>query len=163
MLFTIVAVSGGWTWTALVKLLSVIFLILNSENCQYINISFNISWINIYRVVGKFGGELTLFEPLMKEIWQINRSANRLFFISTNLDGFSLANCEWFTKFAKLSCYNGIVSFAWLLLDPNYDSVCKTSSDTEVLGFYCTTLEYGLHESCDPKLPAGSWFSRLNY
>ena len=55
-----------------------------------------------YRIVGKFG-ELTLFEPLAKEIWRINRSANRIFIVSTNLDGFSLANHRRFAKFAKLS------------------------------------------------------------
>ena len=54
-----------------------------------------------YRIAGKFG-ELTLFEHLAKEVWQINRSANRLLIVSTNLDGFSLANHE---RFAKLSRY----------------------------------------------------------
>ena len=44
---------------------------------------------------GKFG-EVTLFEHLAKEnlvkkVWQINRSDNRLLIVSTNLDGFSLA------------------------------------------------------------------------
>ena len=37
-----------------------------------------------------------------KKVWRINRSANRLFIVSTNLDGFSLANHGWF---AKLSPY----------------------------------------------------------
>ena len=40
-----------------------------------------------------------------KKVWQINRSANRLFIVSINLDGFSLANHRWFAKFAKLSHY----------------------------------------------------------
>ena len=44
---------------------------------------------------GKFG-EVTLFEHLVKEslvkkVWQINRSDNRLLIVSTNFDGFSLA------------------------------------------------------------------------
>ena len=47
-------------------------------------------------------GELTLFEHLAKESLQINRSANRLLIVSTNLDGFSLANHG---LFAKLSHY----------------------------------------------------------
>ena len=38
-----------------------------------------------------------------KKVLQINRSANRLFIVSTNLGGFSLANHRWFVKFAKLS------------------------------------------------------------
>ena len=56
-------------------------------------------------MAGKFGGEkfgeLTLFELLAKEIKvpQINRSA---LIVSTNLDGFSLANHQQFSKFAKL-------------------------------------------------------------
>ena len=38
-----------------------------------------------------------------KKVWRINRSANRLLLVSTNLDGFNLANYGQFTKFAKLS------------------------------------------------------------
>ena len=45
-----------------------------------------------YCIVGKFG-ELTCFEHLM-----INISANRTLIVSTNLDGFSLANHRRFTK-----------------------------------------------------------------
>ena len=37
-----------------------------------------------------------------KKVWRINRSANRLLIVSTNLDGFSLVNHG---QFAKLSCY----------------------------------------------------------
>ena len=38
-----------------------------------------------------------------EKVWQINRSANRLLMISTNLDGFSLANYGQFAKFANVS------------------------------------------------------------
>ena len=38
-----------------------------------------------------------------KKVWWINRPANRLLFVSTNLDGFSLVDHGQFTKFAKLS------------------------------------------------------------
>ena len=38
-----------------------------------------------------------------KKVWRINRSANRLLIISTNLDGFSLANHGRFAKFANIS------------------------------------------------------------
>ena len=55
-------------------------------------------------MVGKYG-KLTLFECLVKESWQINRLANKLLIVSTNLDYFSLANHRQFTKFAKLSRY----------------------------------------------------------
>ena len=40
-----------------------------------------------------------------KKVWRINRSANRLFIVSTNLDGFNLANREQFAKIAKLFRY----------------------------------------------------------
>ena len=42
-----------------------------------------------------------------KKVWQINRSASRLSIVSTNLDGFSLANHGRFAKFppSKLSRY----------------------------------------------------------
>ena len=51
--------------------------------------------------MGRKFGELTLFEHLVKKVWRINRSANRLPIVSTKLD--SLAKYELFTKFAKLS------------------------------------------------------------
>ena len=51
---------------------------------------------------GKFG-KLTHFKHLVKEIWRINRSANRLLIINNNLDGFSLANHGRFAKFANVS------------------------------------------------------------
>ena len=53
---------------------------------------------------GKFG-ELILFEFWRKKVWRINRSANRLLIVSTNLDDFSLVNHGQFAKFAKLSRY----------------------------------------------------------
>ena len=53
----------------------------------------------MYRIVGKFG-QLTLFENLVKEIWQTNRSANMLLIINTN---FSLVNHGQFAKFVNLS------------------------------------------------------------
>ena len=46
-------------------------------------------------------GELTFFKHLVKEVWRINRSASRVLIVITNLDGFSLANHERFTKFAN--------------------------------------------------------------
>ena len=55
-----------------------------------------------YHIVGKFG-ELTLLSLWWKKVWRINRSANRLLIVSTNLDSFSLANHRRFTTFAKLS------------------------------------------------------------
>ena len=43
-----------------------------------------------------------------KKIWRINRSANRLLIISSNLDGFILANHRRFTKFANISPHQNI-------------------------------------------------------
>ena len=37
-----------------------------------------------------------------KNVWRMNRSAKGLSMVTTNLDGFSLANCR---RFAKLSRY----------------------------------------------------------
>ena len=47
-------------------------------------------------------GKWTHFEHLAKER-QINRSANRLLIVSTNLDSFSLANHGQLVKFANIS------------------------------------------------------------
>jgi len=52
--------------------------------------------------VGKFG-EFTHYEHLAKKVWQMNRFNQKVVTVSRNLNGFSLVNQEWFTKFAKLS------------------------------------------------------------
>ena len=36
-----------------------------------------------------------------KKVWRINRTANRLFIVSTNLDDFGLANHGWFAKLSR--------------------------------------------------------------
>ena len=46
-----------------------------------------------------------LFSSIWRKVWQSNRSSKRLIIVSTNLDGFSLANHRRFTKFAKRSRY----------------------------------------------------------
>ena len=58
----------------------------------------------MYRIPGKFG-ELTRFEHLAKESLGNYRSTNRLLIVSTNLNGFSLANRQQFAKFANLFRY----------------------------------------------------------
>ena len=59
-----------------------------------------------------YGGKIWQLENLAnwlilsiwrKKVWRINRSANKLLIISTNLDGFSLANHWQFAKFTNLS------------------------------------------------------------
>ena len=55
--------------------------------------------------MGKIFGEFAVFKHLVKTVWQISGSANRLLIVSTNLDGFSLANHKWFSKLDKLSHY----------------------------------------------------------
>ena len=75
------------------------------------NINLNYTKCNhsyTHRMEGKFGvgekfGKLTRFEHLAKESLVNNRSANRLLMISTNLDGFSLANHGRFAKFTNVS------------------------------------------------------------
>ena len=54
-------------------------------------------------LVERMFGEFTLFKYLAKIVWQMNRSAKELLIVTTNLDGFSLANCRRFAKFYKLS------------------------------------------------------------
>ena len=62
-----------------------------------------------------------------KKVWRINRSAKGLSMVTTNLDGFSLANCR---RFAKLSRYTVLHLLAatnlWLVL----------RSQTEYFFFY---------------------------
>ena len=56
-------------------------------------------------IAGKFGSNkcLVKVDGLRFWRWQINRLAKKLLIVTSNLDGFSLANCWWFAKFAKLS------------------------------------------------------------
>ena len=72
-------------------------------------------------VAGKFGGESLvnwLFSSIwQKKIWWMNRSANRLLIVCTNLNDFSLVNHGWFAKFAKLSCYT-----VWLFISYKFCS-----------------------------------------
>ena len=68
-------------------------------------------YISAYRIAESLAGvkygESTLFEHL-----RINRSANRLLIVTTNLDGFSVANHGRSAKFAKLSRYTVCDCFA---------------------------------------------------
>ena len=58
-----------------------------------------------YRIAGKFGGQnvwrIYSFQAFgRKKVWRVNRPAKGLSMVTTNLDGFSLANRR---RFAKLS------------------------------------------------------------
>ena len=44
----------------------------------------------ILSLVGRMFGE---FKCLAEKVWQMNRLAKRLLIVTTNLDGFSFANC----------------------------------------------------------------------
>ena len=55
-----------------------------------------------YRIEGK-PGEPAPQSAQRKKAWRTNRSAKGLSMVTTNLDGFSLAKCRRFAKFAKLS------------------------------------------------------------
>ena len=55
-----------------------------------------------------------------KKVWQINRSANRLLMISTNLDGFSLANHGRFAKFANVSPCQSVPPYSNMILPMHY-------------------------------------------
>ena len=54
-------------------------------------------------LAGRNFGEFALSKHLAEKVWRMNRSANRLSIVTTNLDDFSLANHGRFAKFAKLS------------------------------------------------------------
>ena len=43
-----------------------------------------------------------LFQVFGEKVWQINRSAKKLLIVNIDLNGFSLVNHGWLTKFAKL-------------------------------------------------------------
>ena len=83
-------------------------IVLNDIYSMYVA-SVHLSMSCRYCIAGSLAGESLanwLFSSLWrKKVWRVNRSANRLLIISTNSDGFSLANHEQFAKFAKLSCY----------------------------------------------------------
>ena len=48
-------------------------------------------YVCMCHIVGKFG-ESTLLKQLVIKVWQMNISTKRLLIVSTNIDGFSLAN-----------------------------------------------------------------------
>ena len=48
-------------------------------------------------------GEFAIFKRLAEKSLANDRSAKGLLIVTTTLDGFSLANCRRFAKFAKLS------------------------------------------------------------
>ena len=48
-------------------------------------------------------GEFAIFKRLAEKSLANDRSAKELLIVMTTLDGFSLANCRRFAKFAKLS------------------------------------------------------------
>ena len=55
-------------------------------------------------------GEFAVFKHLAEKFWQMNRSAKGLLIVTTNLNGFSLANCKRLPNSpnflpAKHSCY----------------------------------------------------------
>ena len=58
---------------------------------------YSIQVVFIYRIAGKFGGQnvwrIYSFQAFGgKKVWRMNRSAKGLSMVTTNLDGFSLAN-----------------------------------------------------------------------
>ena len=60
-------------------------------------------------LAGKKVGRIYSFRAFGEKVWRINRSAKRLLVVSTNLDGFSLANHGRFVKFATLSRYTVLI------------------------------------------------------
>ena len=54
-------------------------------------------------------GKFTLFKCLEEKVRRMNRSAEGLLIVTTNLDGFSLVNRRRFAKFVKLSTHQTIL------------------------------------------------------
>ena len=80
----------------------------NQTARKKINIRMYLCMYLYYRIAGKFGGQnvwrIYSFQAFGgKKVWRMNRSAKGLSMVTTNLDGFSLANCRRFAKFTKLS------------------------------------------------------------
>ena len=54
------------------------------NNVKILDVPFNVEFIKL-----PYSGKIW-----QRKVWQINRSANRLLIVNTNLDGFSVANQE---------------------------------------------------------------------
>ena len=80
-------------------------------------------------LVGGNIGKLICFKHLAKESWWINRSANRLLMISTNLDDYSLVNHGQFTKFANISPAKVFLHMVMLFLYSKY--FCGSTTTTK--------------------------------
>ena len=90
-------------------------------------VSFIMHTVQQERLVGKSLAKIFFQSIWQKNVWPINRSAKRLLIVNTNLDGFSLANHEQFTKFAKLFSHQtfplyGSLTFPLILLPMFYQS-----------------------------------------
>ena len=71
--------------------------------------------IGMYYLTGKLGGGWeSLVKLLFLSIWQINRLAKRLLIVSTNLNGFSSDNHEWFAKLSHHTVLHIIKSIDYL-------------------------------------------------
>ena len=80
-------------------------LISKDPKGYHANVQFILLIINAW-LVNKFMflmfGKRRWMETLVEKVWQTNRSTKRLLIVTTNLDGFSLANCWWSVKFTKV-------------------------------------------------------------
>ena len=112
-------VTGFWKTNQLVPLSLFYFILLAQLMPTFVHYTSTVllpglvNWSALLeRILILYGGKLWQGESLVnwlvssiwwKKVWWIDRSVNRLLIISTNLDGFSLANHGRFAKFAKVS------------------------------------------------------------
>ena len=69
-----------------------------------------------------------------KKVWRMNSSAKWLLIVTTNLDGFSLANRRRFAKFAKLSTHLTFPLYGIITMpNRNYTTVCILSPCNKVI------------------------------
>ena len=73
-------------------------------------------------------GEFTVLKHLAEKVWQMNRSPKGLLIVTTNFDGFSLANRRRIAKLVKLSTHQTFLLYGimQLLVDVKF---LKLTSD----------------------------------
>ena len=92
-------------------------------------------------LAGRMFGKLILFKCLAKKVWQMNRSAKGLLIVTTNLDGFSLANIRQFAKFAKLSTRQTFPLYG--IYAPTFNSTLHTAQPYSPLDSQLKVLSQG--------------------
>ena len=86
-------------------------------------------------LAGRMFSKFTLFKHLVEKVWRMNKLAKGLSMVTTNLDGFTLANLRRFTKFAEVSTHqtfplHGIYAWPNSIVVQVYDNMFSCSSSS---------------------------------